>query len=102
MSRMVRHSLTELATRTGVTPRTVRYYIAQGLLPAPAEQGRGAHYGDGHVARIRLIKRLQRDHLPLAEIRTRLRALDDEQVRLALEEAAATPTDASAAGRDAL
>ena len=29
-----RYSLTELADLAGVTPRTVRYYLAQGLLPA--------------------------------------------------------------------
>ena len=78
------HTLTELAARADVTPRTVRYYIAQGLVPGPLAQGPGAHYTDGHLARIRLIKRLQREHLPLAEIRARLRALGDDQVRDAL------------------
>jgi DNA-binding transcriptional MerR regulator len=81
---MTDRSLADLAARTGVTPRTVRYYIAQGLLPAPVDQGRAARYTDGHEARLRLIKRLQRDHLPLAEIRNRLHALDDAQVQRAL------------------
>ena len=39
-------SLTELARRADVTPRTVRYYIAQGLIPAPPA-GPGQHYGTG-------------------------------------------------------
>ena len=30
-----RYSLTELADLAGVTPRTVRYYMSQGLLPSP-------------------------------------------------------------------
>lgn len=80
-------SLTDLATRTGVTPRTVRYYVAQGLLPSPIGQGGGAHYTDRHAARIRLIKRLQREHLPLAEIRNRLAVLGDAEVQRALDEA---------------
>ena len=63
--------LNELADAAGVTPRTVRYYVQQGLLPAPAARGPGAHYERDHLDRLRLIKRLQRQHYPLAEIRRR-------------------------------
>ncbi len=61
--------LTELADRAGVSVRTVRYYIQQGLLSGPEARGPGAHYTDEHLDRILLIKRLQKEHLPLAEIR---------------------------------
>jgi len=61
--------LTELADRAGVSIRTVRYYIQQGLLPKPDARGPGAHYKEEHLDRLLLIKRLQREHLPLAEIR---------------------------------
>ena len=70
------YSLTELADLAGVTPRTVRYYLAQGLLPAVGQTGPGAKYDDRHLARLRLIRRLQTEHLPLAEIRRRLDGLD--------------------------
>src|SRR3954451_13879278 len=70
-----RYSLTELADLAGVTPRTVRYYLAQGLLPAVGQTGPGAKYGADHLARLRLIRRLQGEHLPLAEIRRRLEGL---------------------------
>ena len=63
------YSLTDLVRLAGVTPRTVRYYVAQGLLPSPEQAGPSTRYGEGHLARLRLIRRLQRDHLPLAEIR---------------------------------
>jgi DNA-binding transcriptional MerR regulator len=76
-----RYSLTELADLAGVTPRTVRYYLAQGLLPAVGQMGPGSKYDDGHLARLRLIRRLQAEHLPLAEIRRRLETLADEEVR---------------------
>ena len=83
------YSLTDIARVADTTPRTVRYYIQQGLLPAPAGAGPGAHYNDAHLGRLRLIKRLQREHLPLAEIRSRLLALgDDEIARLAGDEGA--------------
>lgn len=74
------YSLPDLADVAGVTSRTVRYYIAQGLLPAPEGSGRAARYGEAHLARLRLIARLQRQHLPLAEIRVRLGGIDDETV----------------------
>ncbi|HJU66734.1 MAG TPA: MerR family transcriptional regulator [Gemmatimonadaceae bacterium] len=72
--------LAQLCDAADVTPRTVRYYIQQGLLPAPETRGPGAHYHEGHLARLRLIKRLQREHFPLGEIRRQLGTLSDEQV----------------------
>lgn len=77
---MTDYSLTELARLADVTPRTVRYYIAQGLLPSPDAAGPATRYGDAHLARLRLIKRLQREHLPLAEIRQRLDAMSDAEI----------------------
>ena len=61
--------LADLADRAGVSIRTVRYYLQQGLLPKPEARGPGAHYTEEHLDRLLLIKRLQREHLPLAEIR---------------------------------
>jgi len=76
--------LSDLCRQTGVTTRTVRYYVQQGLLPSPG-LGAGARYGQGHLARLRLIRRLQSEHLPLAEIRRRLEGLDDDAVQALLE-----------------
>jgi DNA-binding transcriptional MerR regulator len=55
-----------------------------GLVPAPDQTGRAARYGEDHLRRIRLIRRLQQQHLPLAEIRSRLSALTDDEVADAL------------------
>src|SRR3954468_22713679 len=80
------YSLADLCDLADVTPRTVRYYITQGLLRPPTGAGPAARYDDGHLYRLRLIRRLQRDHLPLGEIRNRLSALSDPEVeRLASE-----------------
>jgi DNA-binding transcriptional MerR regulator len=81
------YSIGDLARLADVTPRTVRYYVAQGLLPSPGTQGPASRYDDGHLARLRLIRRLQRRHLPLAEIRRQLAGLSDTEVRSALDEA---------------
>jgi DNA-binding transcriptional MerR regulator len=72
--------LAELCEQTGVTARTVRYYIQQGLLASPGQMGPGAKYTPSHLARLLLIRKLQQEHLPLAEIRRRLTNLDDESV----------------------
>jgi DNA-binding transcriptional MerR regulator len=76
-----RYALTQLADLASVTPRTVRYYLAQGLLPAVGQSGPGAKYDDRHLARLRLIRRLQAEHLPLAEIRRRLDGLSEGDIR---------------------
>jgi DNA-binding transcriptional MerR regulator len=91
-----RYSLTELADLAGVTPRTVRYYLGQGLLPGAGQAGPGSRYEAGHLARLRLIRRLQGEHLPLAEIRRRIEALDDDEIReLAGNASPAAPPDSA-------
>ena len=90
-----RYTLTELADLAGVTGRTVRYYISQGLLAVDATPGPGPKYDDTHLARLRLIRRLQAEHLPLAEIRHRLEGLADDDV-LALTREPTPPTPDSA------
>src|SRR5687767_8634177 len=62
--------------------------MQQGLLRSPGVPGPGAKYDDRHLDRLRLIRRLQREHLPLAEIRRRLETMSDSQVRGLVEEPA--------------
>jgi DNA-binding transcriptional MerR regulator len=73
-------TIADLARLADVTPRTVRYYVAQGLLRPPGHAGPGARYPESALSRLRLIRELQRSHLPLAEIRTRLAGLTDAEV----------------------
>lgn len=73
-----------LSRDTGINVRTIRYYLAEALLPPPSGRGPAATYGPGHRDRLRLIRRLQEAHLPLAAIRTQLEALDDAGVAAAL------------------
>lgn len=75
------YDLNELSRLARVTGRTVRFYIQQGLLPAPEAQGPSTRYGQGHLDRLLLIRQLQREHQPLAAIRSQLETLGDEDVR---------------------
>lgn len=92
-----RYNLRQLAVEAGVTPRTIHFYIQQGLLPSAGTLGSQARYGTGHLARLRLIKRLQKEHLPLAEIADRIRSLTDPQVEGLLGEAQAQRRPAASA-----
>jgi len=67
-------SLQALAARTGVASRTIRLYIATGLLPGPLRGGRCAAYGPEHASRLEEIRSLQREGLTLREIARRLAA----------------------------
>ncbi len=71
------YTLQELATAAGVSIRTIRYYIGEGLLPAPAGAGPQSHYTDSHLNRLRAIGLLKDRYLPLKEIRKALSGLDD-------------------------
>jgi DNA-binding transcriptional MerR regulator len=83
-----RVSLGELTRAAGVSIRTVRYYIAEGLLPPPVGAGPRSAYTTAHLDRLRLIGRMKTAYLPLKEIRRRLAGLSDAEVRRLLAERA--------------
>lgn len=74
------YSIGELAKAADVTPRTIRYYTLEGLLPPPQIVGRTAVYSEAHRLRLRLIARLKALFLPLHEIRARLAPLTDAEL----------------------
>jgi DNA-binding transcriptional MerR regulator len=87
------HTLSQ-ATATPV--RTLRFWVAEGILPPPSSRGPAASYGPGHRDRVTLIRRLQDAHLPLAAIRAQLEALDDAGVAAALAAPGEPPQPVSA------
>jgi DNA-binding transcriptional MerR regulator len=91
------YDISELSDRSGITVRTIRYYLQQGLLPSPGGTGPGARYGTGHLARLRLIRGLQREHLPLAEIRRRIEGLGDAEIEALVEQPEAKLADTDSA-----
>lgn len=69
-------TLAELAARAELPGRTIRYYIARGLVPGPSKAGRGAAYGPVHLERLRQIRDWQARGLTLTEIARRLAGPD--------------------------
>lgn len=61
--------LDELAERSGVSRRTIRYYQSERLLPATTKEGREVMYGHEHVERLALIADLRDQGLTLHTIR---------------------------------
>ncbi len=62
----------ELAERSGVTVRTIRYYVEEGLLPPPPRRGKYGDFDESYVQRLQLIHQLKEERLPLPEIQRRL------------------------------
>lgn len=68
----------DLEARTGLSRQAIHFYLREGLLPEPHRPKRNvAHYSEDHVARIKLIKRLQEEKfLPLGVIKNMLADAD--------------------------
>ena len=62
-------TIEELASKAGTATTTVRMYQSKGLLPPPERRGRIGYYGQGHLARLRLIAQLQERGFSLASIK---------------------------------
>jgi DNA-binding transcriptional MerR regulator len=72
MSGDTRYAIGDLADLGGVSRRTVRYYVQEGLLPAPYGVGRGNHYGPEHLDQLLRVKALQEAGRTLDDIREAL------------------------------
>ncbi|OYY21361.1 MULTISPECIES: MerR family transcriptional regulator [unclassified Polynucleobacter] len=64
-----KYTFEELCSLTGVSSRTLRYYIQIGLVDKPIGQTRGAHYLSLHIEKILRIKQLTEAGISLERIR---------------------------------
>lgn len=71
-------TIDELASVSGTTVRTTRYYAQLGLIPPPERRGRVAYYGDVHRARLDVVRRLQEHGFTLQAIERYMADLPDE------------------------
>jgi DNA-binding transcriptional MerR regulator len=77
-----RYSLKELSEATGVEPRTIRWYIAEGLMRGPETQGRNAYYVEHHRARVESIKKMKDYGLSHREIRKYCQMAGEEDIQI--------------------
>lgn len=64
----MRYRVDELASKSGTSVDTVRFYQSKQLLPAPDREGRVAWYSDDHVERLARIRNLKDQGFTLASI----------------------------------
>lgn len=79
------YTIENLTGQAGITVRTVRYYISEGLLPPPHGAGPGTRYTPAHLDRLLLIGALKDAYWPLKEIRRRIAAMSDAEIHETVE-----------------
>jgi DNA-binding transcriptional MerR regulator len=88
-----RYTIADLERETGISPRNIRYYITQGLLPPANGRGVGATYSAEHLLRLQYINKLKQDNVPLAEMRKLMEGLTQEKLADVLRVETAPPQD---------
>ena len=86
-------TIDQLAQRTGITVRNIRYYAGRGLLPPPMLRGRTGLYGPDHLARLELVSELSALGFTLSAIESHLERLPPSAgaPELALQRVLLTP-----------
>ena len=88
-------SLNDLAAASGIEPRTIRSWVAQGLLPGPLNRGPAATYPADTLERILAIRAMRDlNGMPLSAIRQELLVATSEQLRAYAGKAAPLPPPA--------
>ena len=88
-------SIDELSTLAGVTPRTVRYYIAEGLVDRPEGKKRGSHYLRRHLEQLLVIRRWTDAGLTPEQVRGLVRGITNLYRQVRTEEGGAISGNAA-------
>jgi DNA-binding transcriptional MerR regulator len=77
------HSIESLERLTGIPDRTIRAYIARGLLPPPYGRGRASSYGEEHLLRLQFLQAVRQAvpvELPLDTLKSLLERLSPPEL----------------------
>jgi DNA-binding transcriptional MerR regulator len=74
-------TIEDLEKHSGLSTRTLHYYMQIELLPSPEKRGVNATYSQEHLDRLDVILILKELHLPLKEIRSLLDRLTPEEIK---------------------
>lgn len=83
-SREPRYTIEELERLTGYTGRTIRYYIARGLLQPAYGRGPTATYDRDHLQRLQYIELLKQERLSLDQIHEHLMEMEPADIDVAM------------------
>jgi len=90
------YPLDQLLARTGLTARTVRYYIEFGLIPGPEPRGVATVYTHEQLVRLLAITHLRKkEKLRLPAIKRRFKKMSLEQIAALLPPPPAPPEPAA-------
>lgn len=76
------YTIDELAAKTAIPSRTIRFYQSSGVLPAPDKRGRVAFYGAAHIERLELIGKMQDRGLRMRAIKEIVDRIDSGELAL--------------------
>lgn len=78
-----KYSIDDISEITGLSRRTIRFYIQENIIEPPAGRGRGGFYYDSHLSDLLKIKKLQDKGLNLSSIREILKSKisSDENIK---------------------
>lgn len=79
-----RYSIEELERLSGYTSRTIRYYIARGLLQPAYGRGPTATYDRDHLKRLQYIELLKQERMSLDDIHDHLLEMGPADIDVAL------------------
>jgi len=86
------YAMSHLSERTGLAARTLRQYVALGLIPPPEGHGPGAVYGEEHMVRAIAIARMRDQGDSLGVIQETFAAWSLEQIREFVRETEPPPS----------
>ncbi len=78
--------LDTLSQETGVPPRTIRSYIARGLVPKPLRPGRGATYPPEALNRLKFVRILLSRGLSLDLVEQAMNIVTDDDITSVVED----------------
>jgi len=73
-------NLAQLAAQTGLGARTLRHWMALGVLPKPSGRGRGAHYDRRHLLLARAAMVLRVTERSMDKVRARLSMMGEREL----------------------
>ena len=89
------YKIEDLVRITGLTRRTIRFYIQEGLLDGPEGERRGAHYLASHLEALLRIRRLAAEGMTLNAIKQYMKDdTSDATATLAMPKPGTTPPKA--------